>query len=233
MLERATQTLRNKTKQSLIGIKYINSNEQKDILNKTGSNLFDFFINEDNSIIVKSNKSGLSFKNYRMIYPAFNFPAKLNNFYRSNEIDDYKNEFDFAQKIGAILPIIYVNQFSNLKGSLELESFKKTLSYLRRNSSWIATYSGIIDWLIKKENISVKLEKIGEKPVLRLIIENRSKEKVANVGLRLILPPKYRNPETVNNNFRLRYDALTRSYHLLVPFLLANQSTIVEVHYDN
>jgi hypothetical protein len=116
---------------------------------------------------------------------------------------------------------------------MELDTFKKSLSYFRSNSAWIATYSAIVKWLINKEKISVKIEEIGEKPVLRLVIENRNKDKVANVGVRLVLPPNYRNPSVVSRNFSLRYDALTRSYNLLVPFLLANQSTTVEVHYDN
>ncbi len=116
---------------------------------------------------------------------------------------------------------------------MESETFKKILSYSMKNYSWVATYSRIVDWLIAKENISVNIKEIGEKPVLRLVIENRNKDKVANVGVRLILPPEYRNPSVVNRNFSLRYDALTRSYYLLVPFLLANQSTTVEVHYDN
>jgi len=126
-----------------------------------------------------------------------------------------------------------MNQFSKLNSSIDRDTFKKILSHSRNNSSWVTTYSGIVEWLIEKENISVKLEEIGEKPVIRMVIENRNKVSIENVGIRLTLSPKYRNPETVNRNFSLRYDALTRNYYLLVPFLLANQSTMVEVHYDN
>ncbi len=233
LLENAVQTLRNKTKQSIFGIKYINSNGQQDIVGKTGSNLFDYFINEDNSITIKDKKSRSSFNNYRTIAPAINYPTEQDSLYSINELNDYKNQFDYVQNLGSVLPVTYMNQFSTSNGNMELETFKKSLSYFRSNSTWIATYSAIVKWLIEKENISVKIEEIGEKPVLRVIIENRNKDKVANVGVRLVLPPNYRNPYVVSRNFSLRYDALTRSYNLLVPFLLANQSTTVEVHYDN
>jgi hypothetical protein len=233
MLENAVQTLRNKTKQSLFGIKYINSNGQQDIDGKTGSNLFNYFINEDNSITIKDKKSKSSFNNYRTIAPAFNYPTEQNSLYNINELNDYKNQFDYVQNLGSVLPVSYINQFSTSNRNMELDTFKKSLSYFRSNSAWIATYSAIVKWLINKEKISVKIEEIGEKPVLRLVIENRNKDKVANVGVRLVLPPNYRNPSVVSRNFSLRYDALTRSYNLLVPFLLANQSTTVEVHYDN
>jgi len=233
MLKNAAQILRNKTKQSFYGIKYINSNEQKDILKKTGSNLFDFIIGEDNSIMVIDKKSRLAFNNYRMIFPPSFYSLKRNYIYGYNELTEYKKYFDDVHKCGGIIPVNYIDQFSNFSSSMKSETLKKILSHSMENYSWVTTYSVIVDWLIKKENISVNLEKIGEKPVLRLIIGNRNRDKVANVGIRLNLPPKYRTPETVNRNFSLRYDALTRSYYLLVPFLLANQSTIVEVHYDN
>ena len=233
VLENAVQTLRNKTKQSIFGIKYINSHGQQGIIEKTGNNFFDFFVGEDNSITVKDKKSRSSFDNYRTIAPAFNYPTEQNSLYNINELNDYKNQFDYVQNFGSVLTVTYINQFSTLNRSIELEIFKKSLSYFRSNSAGIATYSAIVEWLIEKENISVKIEEIGEKPVLRVIIENRNKDKVANVGVRLVLPPNYRNPSVVSRNFSLRYDALTRSYNLLVPFLLANQSTTVEIHYDN
>ncbi len=233
MLGNAAQILRNKTKQLFYGIKYKNSNEHTDINKKTGSNLFDFVINEDNSIMVNDKKSRLSFNNYRMIFPPSNYSLKKNYIYRKNDLTEYKKYFDDVHKCGGIIPVINIDQFSNFNSRMESETFKKILSYSTKNYSWVAPYSGIVDWLTKKENISINIKEIGEKPVLRLIIENRNKDKVANVGIKVILPQKYKNPEIVNKNFSLRYDALTRSYYLLVPFLLANQSTIVEVHYDN
>jgi len=168
-----------------------------------------------------------------MIFPPSNYSLKKNYIYRKNELTEYKKYFEDVYKCGGIIPVNYIDQFSNFNSSMESETFKKILSYSMENYSWVTTYSSIVDWRIKKENISIKLEKIGEKPILRIVIENRNKDKVANLGVRLNLLPKYRNPETVNSNFRLRYDALTRSYFLSVPFLLANQSTIVEVRYDN
>jgi len=233
MIENAIQTLRNKTKQSFYGIKYKNSNEQKDIINKSINKHFDFVTYEDNSIITFEKKRGLLTNNAKMIFPPSNYSLKKNYIYRNNELTEYKNQFDNVHKCGGIIPVTYIDQFSNFNSSMESETFKKILSHSMKNSSWVAPYSGIVEWLIKKENISVKLEEIGEKPVLRLVIENRNRDRVENVGIRLTLSPEYRNPATVNNNFNLRYDALRRSYYLLVPFLLANQSTIVEVHYDN
>ena len=233
ILENGVQTLRNKTKQSLFGIKYINRSGKQAIVGKTVSSLFDYFISEDNSITIKDKKSRSSINNYRTIAPAFNYPTEQNNLYNINELNDYKNQFDYVQNLGSVLPVTYINQFSSINGGMELETFKKSLSYFRSNSAWIESYSAIVKWLIEKENIFVKIEEIGEKPVLRVIIENRNKDKVANVGIRLILPINYRNPSLVSRNFSLRYDALTRSYNLLVPFLLANRSTTVEVQYDN
>jgi len=233
MLANAAQILRNKIKQSFYGIKYKNKNEQNDIIEKFISKYFDFVIYEDNSIITFEKKRGSLTNNTKMIFPSSNYSLKKNYIYRKNELTEYKKYFNNVHKCGGIIPVNYIDQFSIFSSSMESETFKKILSHSMENYSWVTTYSGIVDWRIKKENISVKLEKIGEKPILRIDIENRNKDKVANLGIRLILPPKYRNPETVNNNYSLRYDALTRSYHLLVPFLLANQSTIVEVRYDN
>ena len=232
-LESAAQTLRYNTRQEFYGIKYLNGNGQKNILEKSGSKLFDFLTYEDNSIIAPGRKRGLSFNNIKMIFPPSNYLLQRNYFYGNNELADYKEHFDNVQKCGGIIPVIYINQFSKFNSSMERDTFKKILSHSRNNSSWVTTYSSIVDWLITKENISVNIKEMGEEPVLRLVVENRNKDRVENVGIRLTLPSKYRNPAAVNHNFSLRYDALTRSYFLLVPFLLANQSTIVEVHYDN
>jgi hypothetical protein len=232
-LENAAQTLRNKIKQSFYGIKYKNRNEQKDIIEKSISKYFDFVIYEDNSIITFEKKRGSLTNNAKMIFPPSNYSLKKNYIYKKNNLIEYKKYFDDVHKCGGIIHVNYIDQFSNFNSSMGSETFKKISSCSMKNYSWIAPFSGIVDWLIKKENILVKLEEIGEKSVLRIVIENRNKDRVENVGVRLTLSPKYRNPETVNRNFNLRYDALTRSYYLLVPFLLANQSTIVEVHYDN
>jgi hypothetical protein len=168
-----------------------------------------------------------------MIFPPSNYSLQRNNFYKNDEFADYKDQFDNVQNCSGIIPVIYLNQYGKFNNSMERDTFKKILSHSRNNSSWVTTYSGIVDWLIAKENILVNIQKIGEKPVLRLVIENRNGNKVVNVGIRLILPLEYRNPKVVNRNFSLRYDALKRNYYLLVPFLIANQSTTVEVHYDN
>jgi hypothetical protein len=233
MIENAVQILRNKTKQSFIGVMYLNGNGQKNILKKSISKYFDFVIYEDNSIITFEKKRGSLINNAKMLFPPSNFSLRRNYIYGYNELTEYKKYFDDVHKSGGIIPVDYINQFSNFNSSIESETLKKILIYSMENYSWVAPYSVIVEWLITKENISVKLEKIGEKPVLRIVIENRNKEKVGNVGIRLVLPSEYQHPSVVNRNFSLRYDALTRSYYLLVPFLLANQSTIVEVHYDN
>jgi len=232
MLENAAQILRSKTKQSIYGIKYKNRNEQKDIIEKS-SKYIDFVIYEDNSIKAFEKKRGSLINNAKTIFPPSNYSLKKNCIYRKNDLTEYKKYFDNVHKCGGIIPINYIDQFSNFKSSMESETFKKILSYSMKNYSWIAPYSAIVGWLITQENISVNIKEIGEKPVLRLVIENRNRDRVENIGIRLSLSPEYRNPETVNRNFILRYDVLTRSYNLLVPFLLANQSTIVEVRYDN
>jgi len=232
-LENAVQTLRSETRQSLHGIKYLNGNRQKNNFEKSVINSFDFLTYEDNSIISSEKKRGLSFNNIKMIFPPFNFTIQRNNFYRNNELADYKEHFNNVQKYGGIMPVIYMNQNSQFNSSIDRDTFKKILNHSRNNSSWVTTYSEIVDWLISKENISVNIKEIGEKPVISLVIENRNKDRVENVGVRLILPEGYRNPAVLNRNFSLRYDALTRSYFILVPILLANQSTTVEVHYDN
>jgi hypothetical protein len=233
MIENTAQTLRNETKQSFYGIKFKNRNEQKGIIEKSISKHFDFVIYEDNSIITFEKKRGSLTDNEKMIYHPSNYSLEMNYIYRKNDLKEYKKYFDNVHKCGGIIPVNYIDQFSNFNSSMESETFKKILSYSMKNYSWVAPYSRIVDWLITKENISVNIKEIGEEPVLRLVIENRNKDKVENVGVRLTLSPEYRNPAAVNNNFSLRYDALTRSYYLLVPFLLANQSTTVEVHYDN
>ncbi len=232
-LENAAQTLRSETRQSFYGVKYLNGNGQKHNFEKSVIKSFDFLTYEDNSIITSEKRRGLSFNNLKMLFPPFNFTLQRNKFYKNNELADYKEHFDNVKKYGGIIPVNYINQHSQFNSSIERDTFKKILSHSRNNSSWVTTYSGIVDWLIAKENISVNIKEIGEKPVLRLVIENRNKDKVENVGIRLNLSPAYRNLVTVNRNFSLRYVALTRSYILLVPILSANQSTTVEVHYDN
>jgi len=233
VLETAVQTLRGTSQQSFYGIKYLNGNRQKNNFEKLVINSFDFLTYEDNSIVTSEKKRGLTLNNLKMIFPPFNFTSQRNKFYRNNELDDYKEHFNDIQKYGGIIPVIYMNQYSQFNNRIERDTFKKILSHSRNNSSWVTTYSGIVDWLIKKENISINIKEIGEKPIFRLVIENRNKDRVENFGIRLNLSPKYRNPVTVNRNFSFRYDALTRNYLLIVPILLANQFTTVEVHYDN
>lgn len=232
-LENAAQTLRSETRQSFYGVKYINGNRQKHNFEKSIIKSFDFITYEDYSIITSEKRRGISFNNLKMLFPPFNFTLQCNKFYKNNELADYKEHFDNVKKYGGIIPVNYINQYSQFNSSIKRDTFKKILSYSRNNYSWVTTYSGIVDWLIAKENISVNIKEIGEKPVFKLVIENRNKDKVENVGIRLNISSTYRNLVTVNSNFSLRYDALTRSYFLLVPILLANQSTTVEVHYDN
>jgi hypothetical protein len=233
MLENASQSLRNETTQLFYGLKYLNNNEAKDIIEKSVSKYFDFVTYDDNSIITFEKRRGVPTNNAKMIFPPSNFSLRKNYIQRNNDLTEYKKYFDDVHKCGGIIAVNYIDQFSNFNSSIESETFKKILSNTMKNYSWIAPYSGIVDWLIKKENIFINIKEIGEKPVLRLVIDNRNRERVENVGIRLTLSPEYRNPVTVNSNYRLRYDALTRSYFLLVPLLLANQSTVVEVYYDN
>ena len=232
MIENAAGILRNKTKQSLLGIKYLNRSKQSNITDNVLFKHIDFISYEDNSIISFSAGKGSLSGQQEILYPSIT--SSFNSgVYEMSELADYKKHFDSIHKRGGIIPVVYIDMFSPTSTNMDSETFRKVLSYSRQNYSWVAPYSVIVEWLIEKENISVKLEEIGERPVIRMVIENRNKDRVENVGIRLTLSPKYRNPETVNRNFNLRYDALTRSYYLLVPFLLANQSTMVEVHYDN
>ncbi len=232
LIEDALKILRNRAKQSLFGIKYINSTS-KQISDKTGCMLFDFIMNEDNSIYIINKKSMLPFTHFSMLLPAFNYEKLQNDINNEDDIINQKNLYSFISRAGGFLPVSYLNQFSSYRNNIDSEHIRKILSNLRSNNCWIASYSSLIQWLINKENILVKIKEIGEKRGLNLVIENRNKAKVGNLGVILNLPKSYRNLSIPGNSFILRYDARTGNYILIVPYLMANQSTTIEVYYDN
>ena len=232
LINDAFKILQIKTKQSLFGIKYLNSSGKK-ISDKTGSALCDFIINEDNSIYVVNKKSMMPITNFRMLLPSFNYEVHQNQINTDKDLANRDKYYNLIVNSGGFFPVLFFNRFSNYSNTINSENFRKILSKLRSNYCWITSYSSMIKWLINKENIIVNIKETGEKPVLRLMIENRNKDRVENVGVRVILPKGYKNPAVLNRNFNLRYDARTRDYFLIVPILFANQSTTVEVHYDN
>ncbi len=114
MLENTVQTLRNETTAIILWDKVFKIEMSRKVLLKNPcSKYFDFVIYEDNSIITFEKKRGSLTNNDKMIYPPSNYSLKRNYIYRKNDLKEYKKYFDDVHKYGGIIPVNYIDQFSN------------------------------------------------------------------------------------------------------------------------
>jgi len=109
MIENAAGILRNKTNQSLLGIKYLNRSKQSNITDNVLFKHIDFISYEDNSIISFSAGKGSLSGQQEILYPSIT--SSFNNgVYEMSELADYKKHFDSIHKRLVTLAASFVNE---------------------------------------------------------------------------------------------------------------------------
>ena len=109
---------------------------------------------------------------------------------------------------------------------------KQIEKYLSDQNVRSTTYSELLGWISKRDNITLKTEKTGEENNYKISIENRNKSDLENLSLQVFPPALKINPQISSDKVQLEYNAESKLYVITVPYIQAETKVVFNLTFD-
>jgi hypothetical protein len=228
LLIKSIQVLKDNTQQKSIGLFINNLNDPSEYSFLFEETSFNFFIDNNFRIYVKEVDSRSYKKLNNFEYGKMDLTPGLNN--ESKEL--FGAEFYVQLESSDITNIFLPSK--NYPGSdlSASDIISECNSKFFDNSIWITSYSNLIDWIDKRQNMNVNLEESTTGNMLTINLSYSGKELVEQVGLVLSLPNIYRDWEAITKDYSLRYDRISKLHKIRIPLIKPNQTLFIDLRYE-
>jgi hypothetical protein len=229
LLQKLFNRLNTGSRQQYFGIK-VNGFQTDLFPEKLSTSLFNFYSSTDNSIYYQTDlKTGEKY--FKRLTGSINtFSIEGNDDTKS--LQKLSSVYNKARKNGEILYIKLIDQTKPGMGLHDNNLFSPITEYLTKQNSWITTYSNLIDWTLKRENIIISTKAIGEDKGFEIKIANRNQADLKSISFQLIPPAGKYSPRLSNPNLHLEYSPELASFVIFVPFIRAGTQEIFNIKFD-
>ncbi len=225
-IEGALKILKGESRQELFGVQVINQTEVT--LNTNKFNGFDFILSPDFELLDVNNK-------FETNPPIEIIPTLLNKLIYSGEAlkiqQDLLQIYSELNSSGKILSHIFILDENRFMADTLNALLNTIIQIAKSKNSFITTCSELIKWQNAIQKVDVAIIDYSGESKFEVEVINNGNSLIEQLGLNISLPIGYRNFNLVNLNIPVRYNYNSSYYQLIIPFIHANQSVILEFNY--